>query len=169
MYIDTLTFKISDIKCGWIFAVIETETGEMVLSNSYLGGLQMPKIFLKAMSELLSNHEHEKWLSWYGESNSYIWHLIIKNELLELVICDLDSSLVLPLEGKALSKYLVPSKTLLKVNASLLLFAQSVCEAFKFYSFGEGYDIWQNSKYKDRFPREELSRLRKILRRTDII
>ena len=131
----------------------------------------MPKIFLKAMSELLGNHEHEKWLSWYGESNSYIWHLIIKNELLELVIYDLDSSLVLPLEGKALSKYLVPSKTLLKVNASLLLFTHNLyAKRLNFIVLvREGYDIWQIPNTKIGFLGEELSRLRKILRRTDII
>lgn len=164
MCINTLVFKILGIEYGWIFATIETETERIGLSNSYLGGLQMPIIFLKAIIELLHKNEYEKWVCWHGESNSYIWHLIVKNELLKLFIYDGDSSFGLPLEGNALSKYVVSSKTMLQANVWLNLFAQSVCDAFKFYSYGEGYDIWQNSNYKDMFPRTEFSQLRKILR-----
>ena len=60
MCINTLVFKILDIQYGWIFAALETEDGPVGLSNSYLGGLQMPGIFLKALIELLNKNEHEK-------------------------------------------------------------------------------------------------------------
>ena len=160
----TLKFKILDVKCGWIFAAIDAETEQIGLSNSFLGGLQMPKIFLKAMNELLNKNEYEKWICWHGENNSYIWRLIVNNEILELFIYEGDCSFGMPLEGKSLSKYTASSKTMLEANVSLYLFAQSVCDAFKFYSYGEGYDIWQNSQYKDMFPRAEFSQLRKLLR-----
>lgn len=164
MCLNTLKFRILDIEYGWIFAVIETETGVIALSNSYLGGLQMPQIFLKAINGLLSNNEYEKWLCWHGESNAYIWHLMINNELFKLIIYDGDSSFGLPLEGNTLSNYSSSSRTLLEANGSLFSFSQSICDAFKVYSFGEGYDVWQNSQYKDTFPRTEFSRLRRILR-----
>lgn len=164
MGINNLKFKILDVEHGWILAMIETETEQVFLSNSYLGGLQMPQTFLKAINELLSNNKREKWLCWYGENNSYIWHLMIINDSLKLFIYDGDSSFGFPSEGNILSKYSVSAETLLEANSSLFLFAQSVCDAFKVYSFGEEYDIWQNSQYKDMFPRAEFSQLRRILR-----
>lgn len=164
MCINTLVFKILDIQYGWIFAALETEDGPVGLSNSYLGGLQMPGIFLKALIELLNKNEHEKWICWHGESNSYVWRLAVKHEMLELFVYDGDSSFGLPLEGSSLSKYAVPSGIILEAKTSLYLFAQSVYDAFKFYSYGEGYETWQNSRYKDQFPRAEVSQLRKILR-----
>lgn len=86
MCLDTLKFKILNIEYGWILAVIETETEQIALYNSYLGGLQMPQIFLKAVNELLMGNKHEKWLCWHGESNSYTLHLMTKSELLKLFI-----------------------------------------------------------------------------------
>lgn len=161
---NTIVFKILNVEYGWIFAAIETGTEQIVLSNSYLGGLQMPHIFLKAIIELFNKNEREKWICWHGESNSYIWRLTVKNELLNLFIYDGESSFGLPLEGDALRKYAVPSKTMLEANVSLSFFADSVCDAFKFYSYGEGYAIWQSSRYKDMFPRTAFSQLRRILR-----
>ncbi|MBD5134671.1 MAG: hypothetical protein HDT39_01710 [Lachnospiraceae bacterium] len=161
---DCVQFKISDIKYGWIFATIETQEEQIAISNSYLGGLQMPRVFLKAIIELLDKKEHEKWICWHGESNSYIWYLKVKDESLELCIYEGGSSFGLPLEGELLSKMTEVSRMILETNTLLYLFAVSICDALKFYSYGKGYDIWQSSRYKDLFPRTELSQLRKLLR-----
>lgn len=163
---DYVQFKISDVKHGWIFATLETEEKQVQLLNSYLGGLQMPRVFLKAITELLCKKEDEKWVCWHGESNSYIWHLKVKDECLELCIYEGGSSFGLPLEGELLNKTAEASQMILKTNTCLHLFASSVCAALKFYSYGKGYDIWQNSKYKDTFPKAEYSQLRKILRKS---
>lgn len=168
MYIENVQFKITDIEYGWILAEIRTETGQIHISNSYLGGLQMPKIFLQTIIELLNNEEQEKWICWHGENNSYIWHLIIRNDLLELCIYEGDSSFGLPLEGKLLHKNAKSSQILLKTNTLLYPFALSVCDALKNYSYGKGYDIWQTSKYRDQFPKTEYSQLRKMLRKINI-
>lgn len=162
-----IEFKILDIQHGWIFAAIETDTGQIVLSNSYLQGLQMPGIFIQSIIDLLNKKEQEKWICWHGESTAYIWHLTVRNDILELLIYDGGSSFGLPLSGHALSRYTVSSDTIFEANGSLSFFAQSVCDEFKFYSYGGGYDIWQNSKYKDMFPRTELSLLRKTLRQSN--
>lgn len=163
--VNHVQFKISDVKYGWIFATIETETKQINISNSYLGGLQMPSIFLNAIIELLSKKNQEKWICWHGESNSYIWYLNVKDECLELCIYEGDSSFGLPLEGKTLNKTVEFSQLILKTDTWLYSFAISVCDAFKIYSFGKEYEIWQSSKYKDLFPRTELSQLRQLLRR----
>lgn len=164
MNTETVQFKIIDIEHGWIFAEIETETAQVSISNSYLGGLRMPAVFLQTITELLSREEHEKWICWHGESNSYIWHLRTRDEILELCIYEGDSSFGFPSEGSSLKKDAESSQIILKINTSLYSFALSVCNALKYYSYGEGYAIWQNSKYKDMFPRDEYSGLRKILR-----
>lgn len=72
MHINNVQFNISGIEHGWILAVIETENEQIRLSNSYLGGLKMPKAFLQAIIELLCEKEQERWLCWHGENNSYI-------------------------------------------------------------------------------------------------
>lgn len=76
----------------------------------------MPKALLQTIIELLSNEEQEKWICWHGENNSYIWHLKIRNELLELCIYEGDSSFGLPIEGKLLNKNTESSQILLKTN-----------------------------------------------------
>lgn len=164
MNTESVEFKIIDIEHGWIFAEIETETTQINIFNSYLGGLQMPAAFLQAITELLGKKEHEKWICWHGESNSYIWYLKVQDEMLELCIYEGDSSFGFPTEGNSLKKDAESSQIILKTNTSPYPFALSVCNALKYYSYGEGYDIWQNSKYKDMFPRDEYSRLRKLLR-----
>lgn len=164
MNTENVEFKIIDIEHGWIFAEIQTETVQISISNSYLGGLQMPGVFLKTMIELLSRKEQEKWICWHGESNSYIWYLKTRDESLELCIYEGDSSFGFPLEGNSLNENAEASQLILKTNTNLYPFALSVCNALKYYSYGEGYDVWQKSKYKDMFPRDEYSQLRKILR-----
>lgn len=47
MCLNTLKFKILNIEYGWIFAVIETETEQIALYNSYLADCRCPKYFLK--------------------------------------------------------------------------------------------------------------------------
>lgn len=167
MYTNMIAFKILDIQYGWIFAAIETGTGQIAISNSYLQGLHVPGVFLQSIIKLLNKKEQEEWICWHGESTAYLWHFIVRNDVLELFIYDGGSSFGLPLSGNALIKYAASSDAILEANGSLSFFAQSVCDAFKFYSYGEGYDIWQKSKYKDMFPRTELSLLRKILRQNN--
>lgn len=69
-----------DIKYGWLIAAIDTENGQIGISNTYLGGRHMPAIFLNAIIELFNKKRQEIWICWHGESNSYIWHLIVKKD-----------------------------------------------------------------------------------------
>lgn len=158
-------FRISGIDYGWIFAEIETETKHIDLCNSYLGGRLMPKTFLQAFIDLYSKTKLENWICWHGESNSFIWHLKSRYELLELSIYEGESSFGLPLEGSALYKNIKSAPAIMETATWLHTFSLSVYNSFKYYSYGKGYELWQNSKYKDMFPRQEYSNLRKILRK----
>ena len=134
-------------------------------SNSYLGGLQMPGIFLKTFAGLFDGPEKEKWLCWHGESSSWIWHLVSKHDNLSIELFEGGCSFGMPLEGEELRRYTGSSDRILKINTFLYPFSASVCHAFQCCSYGEGYEAWQNSRYREAFPKAELSLLRKRLRR----
>lgn len=41
-----ISFHIQEVRYGWIIAVVRGKDGDIILSNSYLGGLQATKNFL---------------------------------------------------------------------------------------------------------------------------
>lgn len=168
--LEVISFDIREIEHGWIFAAIGTQKGEIILANSYLGGLQMPKTFLSILAELLLETDtketdtQSKWICWHGENNSYIWHLETHGQSLILHIYEGGGSFGLPLQGNGLQRQAESADLLLGVNTLLYPFALSVCNAMKVYSYGKGYEKWQNSQYRNTFPREEYQKLRRILR-----
>ena len=158
-------FRIWKVEYGWIFAEIETAGKRVRLSDSCLGGLQMPGIFLKTFAGLFDGTEKEKWLCWHGESSSWIWHLVSKHDILFIELFEGGCSFGMPLEGEELCRYTGSSDRILEINTFLYPFSASVCHAFQCCSYGEGYEAWQNSRYREAFPKAELSLLRKRLRR----
>ena len=163
--LEDISFNIREIEYGWIFAEISTQKGEIVLANSYLGGLQMPKTFLSILTELLPETDTQsRWLCWHGENNSYIWHFETDGQTLILHIYEGGCSFGLPLQGDDLQKQSESADMLLSVKTLLYPFSLSVCNAMKEYSYGKGYEKWQNSQYKNTFPRDEYQKLRRILR-----
>lgn len=160
-----ISFHIQEVRYGWIIAVVRGKDGDIILSNSYLGGLQAPKTFLSILTELLQETgTQSKWISWHGESNSYIWHLEAQGQILTLHIYEGGCSFGLPLQGDDLQRQSESANLLLGIRTLLYPFSLSVCNAMKEYSYGKGYEQWQNSQYKNTFPRNEYQKLRRILR-----
>lgn len=159
-------FNILGIENGWIFAEIKTDQEEVALSNSYLGGTQAPQVLLNTLIDLIDSSKQieTKWICWHGENNSYIWKLVSNGIVLHIHIYEGDSSFGYPLQGDSLAAKVKFTDCLFDVKTSLQLFALSVCNAFKEFSYGDKSCLWESEKYPFEFPRNEYQILRRRLR-----
>ncbi len=161
-FCEEILFQITGIENGWIFAEIIKTDAQIEISNSYLGGLHMPKYFLKVLIDLAENKERETWVTWHGESSKFLWEMKKEEELLELSIHESFQSLG-TLSDEVICKNEKDNNCLFHAKTYFYSFALQIYEAFKAYSYGAGYNLWQNTEFADTFPRSELSQLKRNL------
>ena len=78
--------EIQEVVGKCFFMRVYTKNTEVQISNSSIFGNDAPNIFLKTLKELESCPNGKKYLRWEGESESYIWILDKKKDVLDLEI-----------------------------------------------------------------------------------
>lgn len=159
-----LQFQITSLENGWIFAEISNADKKVHLANSYLGGQELPKAMLHALNRLLSEDSSTEWICWHGESQAFIWHLERQGRDLHLEVFRAGYSFGFPVYGDGLEEIANKAELIVSLNADIWMFAQTVCDAFKEYRFGEKSEQWQCSGFGDYFPNKEYQMLRRRLR-----
>lgn len=160
----TMSFYITSIENGWLFADLELGEQKIQLANSCLGGLELPKALIKVCNAVLLDNAADQWLCWHGESCAHIWHLQRDVDHLSMKTYSLDSSFGLPVCGESMAQkiqWLTPELT---VSIDRYVFAQTIYHAFKSCRFGDMLAQWESSEFKNYFPEEEYHTLRKLLR-----
>lgn len=157
-------FHIHAIENGWLFAGVDILGQHLALSNSYLGGLRLPKVLLQACAGILSGNMKSAWICWHGESQGQIWHMDRSFEQLHLEIYSIGSTFGLPVYGELLAKKVRSCTPMVCAVLDPFLFAQTVYDSFKEYGYGDALEQWNNSEFSNDFPKEELQELRRALR-----
>ena len=163
-HFDSFSFYITEIKNGWIFAQADISGQAIVLANSYLGGLELPKALVRITHALLTGSTSSEWLCWHGETSAQIWHIEKSDDQLCLHIYEAGSSFGLPVCGGELERYVHHTEPAMDAKLDVFIFANCIYEAFKSYRYGDTLAQWQNSEFKEYFPEEEYKNLRQALK-----
>lgn len=159
-----VSFDITAMENGWLFAKLETPVGPLLFENSVVVGAEQPKKFLQALIMLMNGTSSSEWICWQAESYAYIWQLSLEEDAICLRIYRLDSYVNLPASGSGLEdrvRFIEPERQL---QCDADTFVRSVCRAFSEYRTGDGLEKWNCSGYGEYFPSEEYQQLRRLLR-----
>ena len=158
---ELVNFEITDMEAGWFCARLSADGQMAELSHSYLGGGQIPGLFLSALCGLLEGTKGKTWLCWEAEGMTYLWHLCTEGDDLHLQVYGGTGSFRLPPEGTDMESY-VDGAALVDVHTSLYLFASDVMEAFQTFNTEQGWADFVDPDFP--FPEKAYKALRKILK-----
>ncbi len=158
---DYVDFQITGIENGWLFAVIESEDRQISISSSYIGGVSAPSLLLSATCELLINDATNSCIRWHSENISYVLDFQTNGDEMYLRVFEIGCSPNSPLSGNQLS-LVTPVEPVFETRTSAFMFAISVYNAFKVYSYGEALDEWRTNGFE--FQRGEYQMLKRLLR-----
>ena len=159
-----ISFHITSIENGWLFAELDLYDHHIDLVNSHLGGGELPKALIHVCNAVLLGNTMSQWLCWHGESHAIIWHIEKDIDQLCLKVYSIGCSFGLPVCGEGLAASVNNIDPYLTACLDIYTFAQSVCHAFKECRYGEMLEQWQGSEFKDHFPETEYQALRKLIR-----
>lgn len=157
-------FSIVELKERWIWVSLKSSEDEVVLDNSLLGGCDAPKVLLQLIIGLFSEENSDHYISFHGESNTYIWKFTKMQEHLNLEIYNCQvPSFALPFQGDDLKRYLnCPCDKIFSINLFLYTFAKTIYDEFKKYAYGNALERYELSRYV--FPIDEFRALGRCLK-----
>lgn len=132
---ELVDIEIIDLVEKWFYMKIYTDNRQAILQNSNLFGNDAPNIFLETLKLLEMQETGIKYLRWEGESNSYIWLLEKKEDVLLIEVWSGESRLNQMYEGIEVLRE--RKELLFSVTTSFYCFVQSVKKAFQEYLFND--------------------------------
>lgn len=127
--------EIQEVIGKCFFMKVYTKSKEIQISNSSIFRNDAPNIFLRALKELESQPDGKKYLRWEEESESYIWILEKKKDVLDLEIWLGGDNLIMVYEGEEVLED--REELIFSERTSYRRFVQNVEKEFRRYFMEE--------------------------------